>query len=344
MDHAGKESYAINASVLRLAHVHVSCGDFSIFTDHKNILYMLSPTRSQANMVRHIVHKVQRWAIRLSEFNYTVEHIPGKNNVWADMLTRWAAPNFSKSPARRVSAIRVPLITEEKPDLPSLEVIQQSQRKNLPQNSNQWKFNQKIKFSNNFIEAEEEPSQNVELWENEKGQLFIPPEGEELQLRIIVAAHCGLSGHHRYATTCNIIKEKVFWDTIDPDVKEFVQVFLSCLLSGNGVKVPSPLGQQVHAERVGKLLHFDYVYVGESSDGKASLLILKDDFSGYVFLQPCSHADAETTAEVLMEYFTTFVPVLSWFSEQGTHFKNELIELLATVIGAKHRFSTVYVP
>lgn len=83
-----KESYAVVASVIRLAHILVVCAEFSLFTDHKNIMYMLSPTRFQANVARHIVHKVQRWAFRLSESNFTVEHIPGENNVWADMLTR----------------------------------------------------------------------------------------------------------------------------------------------------------------------------------------------------------------------------------------------------------------
>ena len=58
-----KESYAVIASFTRLAHILVSGGEFSIFTDHENILYMLSPTRIQGNLTRHIVQKVQRWAI-----------------------------------------------------------------------------------------------------------------------------------------------------------------------------------------------------------------------------------------------------------------------------------------
>ncbi len=76
----------------RLSHILAACGEFSQFTDHKNTLYMLSPTRFNANVARHIVHKTQRWASRLAEFNFTVEHIPGELNTWADFLTRWAAP------------------------------------------------------------------------------------------------------------------------------------------------------------------------------------------------------------------------------------------------------------
>ncbi len=77
LDYSGTGSYAIVASVTRLSHILAACGEFSLFTDHKNILYMLSPTRFNANVARHMVHKTQRWALRLAEFNFTVEHIPG---------------------------------------------------------------------------------------------------------------------------------------------------------------------------------------------------------------------------------------------------------------------------
>lgn len=344
-----KESYAIIASVIRLAHILVVCGEFSIFTDHKNILYMMAPTRFQANVARHIAHKVQRWAIRLSEFHYTVEHIPGHCNIWADMLTRWAAPGYSKYPARKMGAIRVPLITEERPDLPTLKAIAESQRRYPPSDREIESYNlKKLSASPEFQKlhalSSEQLQSEGDAWISDDGKLYIPKEDEEIQLRIIVAAHCGFGGHRGYTSTVKLMKEKVFWKTLDSDVKFFVQGCFICLLSDSGQKVPRPLGHQLHADKVGELLHFDYLYIGESKNAKEYILILKDDFSGYVFLRACKHADAETTAEVLLEYFTTFTPVLTWFSDQGTHFKNNVMELLAKSLGARHLFSTAYVP
>ena len=110
------------------------------------------------------------------------------------------------------------------------------------------------------------------------------------------------------------------------------------------MKVPRPLGHQEHSEMVGKLLSFDYLYIGESADDKEYILILKDNFSGCVFLRTCVHANAETTTEVLLEYFSTFIRVLRWFSDQVTHFRNAVMELPANSMGANHRFSTAYVP
>lgn len=66
---------------------------------------------------------------RLAKFNFTMEHIPGESNIWSDIVTRWAAPGFDKSPARRLCAIKVPLQIKEKLDLSSLEVIAKSQEK-----------------------------------------------------------------------------------------------------------------------------------------------------------------------------------------------------------------------
>ncbi len=82
-------------------------------------------------------------------------------------------------------------------------------------------------------------------------------------------------------------------------------VFHSCLicsLSASGSEVSRPLGQQIHATRVYEFLHFDLLYIGKPRTGHEYILILKDTFSGYVFLKPCKNADAETTSHVLMEY------------------------------------------
>lgn len=44
---------------------------------------MLSTTFFNANVSRHVVQKVRRWALRLTPFNFQIEHVPGENSVWA---------------------------------------------------------------------------------------------------------------------------------------------------------------------------------------------------------------------------------------------------------------------
>ncbi len=35
--------------------------------------------------------KLQRWALSLNAFPFTIEHVSGEDNVWADLLTRWGS-------------------------------------------------------------------------------------------------------------------------------------------------------------------------------------------------------------------------------------------------------------
>jgi hypothetical protein len=57
-----------------------------------------------------MIDNLHRWSYKLSSFHYTIEHIPGSLNVWADMLTRWAASDSFPSFARRFSEIPSSLV------------------------------------------------------------------------------------------------------------------------------------------------------------------------------------------------------------------------------------------
>lgn len=65
--------------------------DIHIFTNHRNLLFVYDPLTVKTNLGRHVVNKVQRWALYLLHFMHTIEHIEGSRNVTADMLTRWYA-------------------------------------------------------------------------------------------------------------------------------------------------------------------------------------------------------------------------------------------------------------
>lgn len=100
---------------------------------------MLSPMQLNSSVARHVLHKSQRWALRQTEFNFIIEHIPGVDNVWVDILTRWATPAKSEFPARRTAALRVLIITEDKSELPSLQEIADFQAQKPPSGDHAFK-------------------------------------------------------------------------------------------------------------------------------------------------------------------------------------------------------------
>lgn len=105
-----------------------------------------------------------------------------------------------------------------------------------------------------------------QLCNDENGIIYIPSNNQELQLRIAVSAHHGLGGHRGYIATCSIIKENMYWENMEEDIKAFLQGCLVCRLSESGEKIRGPLGSQIHASKVSELLHLDYLYVGDSSN------------------------------------------------------------------------------
>jgi hypothetical protein len=88
-------------------------------------------------------------------------------------------------------------------------------------------------------------------------------------------------------------------------------------------QMPRPLGTQLHATKPIVILHFDFLYIGLSSDGMNQYpLLLKDELGGYLWHVPCRTADAAATVDALMRSFEVFGVVLLWISDRGSHFKN----------------------
>lgn len=59
-----------------------------MFCDHQNLVTILDSSGKQVEN-KATISRLYRWGVTLSEFNYTIQHVPGQYNVFADLLTRW---------------------------------------------------------------------------------------------------------------------------------------------------------------------------------------------------------------------------------------------------------------
>ncbi|OWZ22169.1 hypothetical protein PHMEG_0003164, partial [Phytophthora megakarya] len=82
-----KEAYPIICACDQLSHLLLRPQGFRLFCDHRNLIYVFAPSKE---VKKHIRGKLLRWAVKLMEYRYHIEHIEGTNNVWADMVSRWA--------------------------------------------------------------------------------------------------------------------------------------------------------------------------------------------------------------------------------------------------------------
>ena len=185
--------------------------------------------------------------------------------------------------------------------------------------------------------------QNVVLISEEK-VIWILGDDDLLKFGIMIAAHCGIRGHRGYRATEATIRAHFWWNTLAKDVESFVRSCLHCLATETGETVPRLLGHALHADRPNKMTHFDFCYISLGEAEKCYVLIIKDDFSGYVWLTPTSEADAENTADSLLSWFASFGTVTQCISDRGSHFKNAVLHALREQTCSSHNFTLAYSP
>ncbi|OWZ13084.1 Retrotransposon protein [Phytophthora megakarya] len=128
---------------------------------------------------------------------------------------------------------------------------------------------------------------------------------------ICVIGHAGGSDHRGQSPTLQAIQAWCWWESMETYVKSYVKQCIHCL-STAGRTEPRPYGPALHATKPNEVLYFDYLALPEDEDTHSKyVLVIKDDFSGFV---------------------------------EGAHVKNAVIDTLACVLGAQHHFVTAYCP
>jgi RNase H-like domain found in reverse transcriptase len=84
-----KEGFAIVDTVTKVDYHLLSHDEFSILSDHLDLTYIYNPLSADPTLARHFVHKLQRWALKMSVFSYRMEHVTGELNYWTDLMTKW---------------------------------------------------------------------------------------------------------------------------------------------------------------------------------------------------------------------------------------------------------------
>lgn len=84
------EAYAVLTTLDGMHRIVATPDGFDLYTDHKNLIFLLDPRSMVPDLSATSLRKVLRWAVRLSMYRYTCYHIKGDNNVWADLMSRWS--------------------------------------------------------------------------------------------------------------------------------------------------------------------------------------------------------------------------------------------------------------
>lgn len=64
--------------------------EVTLLTDRANLIFIYDPYGRNKGIYWQTESKQMRWEIKISTVKCAIEHLPGKRNVWADMITIWA--------------------------------------------------------------------------------------------------------------------------------------------------------------------------------------------------------------------------------------------------------------
>jgi Integrase zinc binding domain len=184
-----------------------------------------------------------------------------EHNYWKDLMTKWGVGRIAgsehKALGKMASLFAHPYISP-----PEYDTVD-------------FPSNKEILLAQQSADNEQELlQQSNATGRREEDALWIPERAVELQLRLCVEAYCRSAGHRAYEATLGAIKEYVAWTTMAMDVKVFVQNCLHCVATIPGDKVLRPLGMLLHATKLNKILHFDFLHIGFSRDGEISTYYL----------------------------------------------------------------------
>ncbi len=156
-----------------------------------------------------------------------------------------------------------------------------------------------------------------------------------------------LSGHFGLIRTWNNLKNKYYWPNMKHVISQYIKSCHKCSQFNVSRQKPPGLLQPIEPPNdVFQIIGMDWWGPTQTSlAGNRYVLVITDRLSNYVIARASPTNTAQDTARILMEELILIHgPPDKIITDQGLHFKNELLQAISILIGSKHVFSTTYHP
>ena len=303
-----REALAVVWAVKRL-HKYLFGTKFHLVTDHKALEFIMRPDSSLSKCTSAML---QRWAISLASYDYTIQYRPGKEIPHADFLSRHCKhepPETDESTAFFTNPLPVGrnhLIRETQL---AYGLVMAGLR-------NGWSASARKRFPDLYVKRTEMallPDGVITIHDRP----LIPPSCRGLMLTHL---HVGHLGRDKMKSLARLL---CWWPSMDQDISIFLKECRSCQLnkptrSHHPQRKPWPIPfcamQRVHADYCGPFL------------GKYYALVVEDSYSKFpeVFVTPTATADF--TKRALRRYFAREGIPQALVTDNGTHFTGEEVQ------------------
>ncbi|GFV68591.1 transposon Tf2-8 polyprotein [Trichonephila clavipes] len=305
-----RELLAIYSAIRHFRYM-LETRDFTVFTDHKPLIYAFRQ-KSDKCSPRQI-----RQLDFISQFTTNIVHIPGSDNIAADVLSRVSAITFPRQ-------IDYDCIAETQQTDQELHILIASGTSlDL----------KKVTFPNSSTEIMCDLSTDTT-------KPYIPKQHRQ---DVFSSMH-NLS-HPGIRRSVHLMKQRFVWPSISSDVAKWARHCLACKNSEFKGHTRSPLSSFQEPSQRFDHVHLDLIGPLPPSNGYTYCLTMIDRFSKWPEAQPLKDITAETVTEAFFSsWVSRFGTPAILTTNRGRQFESSLFKALSKLLGVQKCRTTGYQP
>ena len=305
-------------------HIYLYAINFELTVDHKALEFIFSPkSRPSA--------RVERWAMRLMPYTFTVKYIPGHMNV-ADALSRLIpTPTYNHPKSDKTDDYVKFVATEATPAAMTVQEVEHASKDDpeLQEVRRQLKLHKWDTSCKLYFPMREELC-NIGYIVLRGTRIIIP---KILRQKCIQLAH---QGHLGIVATEQRLRTKVWWPGIYKQVENYIKTCHSCQLVGRP-EAPEPLQATELPSSPWQDIGIDYL--GPLDSGHYILVVI-DYYSRFYEIEMSKKTTSEKVIETLERMFAMHGFPRTLRSDNAANFTSQEFETFLKDNGIEHRRST----
>lgn len=333
-----KELLAVVFSLMKFRIFILGVNDLVILTDHKALTFLMQ--------CRLLSGRLTRWILFIQEFRFKIQHCAGKENVIADILSRFPTKHEEDIVEESKSQRDVIIATNV------LKPIDIELRRKLVRLAEYQKNDLRLGTIWQAIEAKtgDKLMENYSIFQ---GRLFFKPKRNgsyklcvptELIKDIIMSVHKEL-GHFGANKCFVVLNENFYYKNLSRLVRQVISACDLCQRTKQPNKISHGTFQPIIADNLGLLVSTDiFGPLPVGAQGYRYVLVFVDVFSKLVSLYPLVRQTSTAVSKKTKLYFQTVQKPVAILSDNGTQFKSREYRDMLEGLGVRLYMSSIRHP